>query len=146
VGLIKRLDSKTVFFDSAPFIYFFEDKLPYNELLTPVFLAVDAGTIHAVSSLITVVEVLSKPYGLEQWDLVKTYRKIFGRSSKVDVLPLTLETADLTAQIRGKYNVKMPDAIQWATATLHHVDYFLTNDKGFKVLNDDRVLIVDEYL
>jgi len=146
VGLIEMLDDKTVFFDTAPFIYVFENKLPYKKLLAPVFLAVDAGTIHAVSSLITVVEVLSKPYGLEQWDLIEKYRKVFGRLSKVAVLPLTLETADLTARVRGKYNLKTPDAIQWATAALYNVDYFLTNDKKFKVLNDDRVLIMDECL
>ena len=74
MGLIEMLQEKTVFFDTAPFIYVFENKLPYKQLLTPVFLAVDAGTIHAVSSLITVVEVLSKPYGLEQWDLIEKYR------------------------------------------------------------------------
>jgi len=140
------LDGKTVFFDTAPFIYVFENKLPYRNLLAPVFLAVDDGEINAVSSLITVVEVLSKPYGLEQWDLIKTYRNVFGNLSKIDVLPLTMETADLTAQIRGKYDLKTPDAIQWATATLYNVDYFLTNDKGFTILNDDRVLIVDEYI
>ena len=146
MGLINMLQEKTVFFDTAPFIYVFETKLPYKKLLTPVFLAVDAGTIRAVSSLITVVEILSKPYGLEQRDLIETYRQVFGRSSKIDVLPLTLETADLTAQVRGKYDLKTPDAIQWATAVLQNVDYFLTNDKRFKILNDDRVLIVDEYL
>jgi predicted nucleic acid-binding protein len=146
MGLIDTLDGKTVFFDTATFIYVFENKLPYKELLAPVFLAVDAGTIHAVSSLITVVEVLSKPYKFQQWNLIKIYREIFGRLSKITVLPLTLETADLAAQFRGKHNLKTPDAIQWATATLHNVDYFLTNDKEFKVLNDDRVLIVDEYL
>jgi predicted nucleic acid-binding protein len=146
VGLIEVLDGKNVFLDTAPFIYVFENKLPYKDLLAPVFLAVDAGTIHADSSLITVVEVLSMPYRLGQWDLVETYRKVFGHLSNVSVFPLTLETADLTAQIRGRYNLKTPDAIQWATATLQNVDYFLTNDKGFKVLNDDRVLIVDEYL
>ena len=146
MGLIEVLDEKTVFFDTAPFIYVFENKLPYKDLLTPVFLAVDAGTLHAVSSLITVVEVLSKPYGFKQWDLVKTYRRIFGRLSKIEVLPLTLESADMTAQIRGRYNLKTPDAIQWVTAVLYNVDYFLTNDRRFKVLNDDRVLIIDEYL
>ena len=146
MGLIDVLAGKNVFFDTAPFIYVFENKLPYKDLLSPVFLAVDDGTIHAVSSLLTVIEVLSKPYELEQWDLVEAYRKIFGHSSKINALPLTLETADLTAQVRGKYHLKTPDAIQWATAVLHNVDYFLTNDRGFKVLNDDRVLVVDEYL
>ena len=140
------LDGETIFFDTAPFVYVFENKLPYKNLLAPVFLAVDNGTIRAVSSLITIVEVLSKPYRLEQWELVKTYREIFGRSSKVDVLSLTLEIADMAAHVRGKYNLKTPDALQWATATLHNVDYFLTNDKGFKALNDDRVLVVDDYL
>ena len=146
MGLIEVLGGKNVFFDTAPFIYVFENKLPYKNLLTPIFLAVDDGKIHAVSSLITVIEVLSMPYRFEQWDLVETYRKIFGHLSKIDVLPLTMETTDLAAQVRGKHNLKTPDAIQWATATLHNVDHFLTNDKGFKVLNDDRVLVVDECL
>ena len=146
MGLIEILDGKKVFLDTAPFVYVFENKLPYKDLLVPVFLAIDNGTIHAVSSLVTVIEVLSKPYRFEQWTLVETYRKIFSHSSNIDVLPLTLETADLTAQVRGKYNLKTPDATQWATATLHDVDYFLTNDKGFTILNDDRVLVVDEYI
>ena len=146
MGLTEMLVGKTVFFDTAPFIYVFEDKQPYKDLLVPVFLAVDDGAIHAVSSLITAVEVLAKPYRAEQWDLVKKYRELFGSLSKINVLPLTLETADLTAQVRGKHGLKTPDAIQWATAKLHGVDYFLTNDKGFKVLSDNRVLIVDEYL
>jgi predicted nucleic acid-binding protein len=59
---------------------------------------------------------------------------------------MTLETADLVAQIRGKHGSKTPDAIQWATATLNEVDYFLTNDQGFKILNDDRILVIDEYI
>jgi len=57
VGLIEVLAGKSVFFDTAPFIYVFENKLPYKELLAPVFLAVDDGTIHAVSSLMSVIEV-----------------------------------------------------------------------------------------
>ena len=146
MGLIEMLDGKRVFLDTAPIVYVFENKMPYKDLLSPVFLAVDNGTVHAVSSLVTVVEVLSKPYRFEQWELVETYRKVFGCLSRIDVLPLTMETADLTAQVRGKCNLKTPDAIQWATATLHNVDYFSTNDKGFQVLNDDRVLVVDEYI
>ena len=146
MGLAEKLVGKTVFFDSSPFIYVFEDRQPYKKVLAPVFLAVDVGTIRAVSSLITAVEVLSKPYRFKQWDLVKQYRELFGRRSRIDVLPLTLESADLTAQIRGKHGLKTPDALQWATAKLHRVDYFLTNDKGFKVLNDSRVLLIDEYI
>ena len=146
MGLNEMLVGKTVFFDSAPFIYVFEDNPPYKKLLAPAFLAVDDGTIHAVSSLITVIEVLSKPYHLEQWDLVKRYRDFFGNQSKIELLPLTMEVADLTAQIRGQYGLKTPDAIQWATAKLYDVDYYLTNDLRFKTLNDKRILFVDEYL
>jgi len=144
--LTKILTGETVFFDASPFIYVFEEKQPYKKLLGPVFLGVDSGTVYAVSSLITISEVLTLPYRLGQWALIKTYREVFGRQSNITVLPMTLETADLTAQIRGKYGLKTPDAIQWATAKLHNVDYFLTNDQGFKILNDDRILIIDEYI
>ena len=146
MGLSEMLVGKTVFFDSAPFIYVFEDNPPYKKLLAPIFLAVDVNTIRAVSSLITVVEVLSKPYCLEQWGLVKRYHVFFGDQSKIKLLPQTMEVADLTARIRGQYGQKTPDAIQWATATLNNVDYYLTNDLRFKALNDKRILFVDEYL
>ena len=144
--LTRILAGKTVFFDASPFVYYFEDKQPYGDLLEPIFLDVQDDMIHAVSSLITVSEVLTLPYRLGQWDLIKTYSEVFGHQSNIEVLLMTLETADLTAQIRGKYGLKTPDAIQWATATLHKVDYFLTNDQGFKILNDDRILIIDEYI
>ena len=114
--------------------------------LAPIFLEVDVGTIRAVSSLITVVEVLSNPYRLEQWDLVKRYHVFFGDQSKIELLPLTMEVADLTARIRGQYGLKTPDAIQGATAKLNNVDYYLTNDQRFNVLNDKRILFIDEYL
>jgi len=146
MGLSEMLVGKTVFFDSAPFIYVFEDNPPYKKLLAPIFLAVDVGTIRAVSSLITVVEVLSKPYHLEQWNLVKRYHDFFGNQSKIEVFPLTMEIADFAANVRGQYGLKTPDAIQWATAKLNNVDYYLTNDLKFKVLNDKRILFVDEYL
>ena len=144
--LTKILMGETVFFDASPFIYYFEDKQPYGDLLAPIFLGLKNGSIDVVSSLITVSEVLTLPYRRGQWDLIKTYSEVFGHQSNIEVLPMTLETANLTAQIRGKYGLKTPDAIQWATATLHGVDYFLTNDQGFKILNDDRILIIDEYI
>jgi len=146
MGLSEMLVGKTVFFDSAPFIYVFEDNPPYKKLLAPIFLAVDDGTIHAVTSLMTVIEVLSKPYRFEQWDLIETYRDVFGSKPKIEVFPLTMEVADFAAKVRGQYGLKTPDAIQWATAKLNNVDYYLTNDMGFKVLNDERILFVDEYL
>ena len=146
VELTKILAGKTVFFEASPFIYYFEDKQPYGDLLAPIFLGLKNGSIDVVSSLITVSEVLTLPYRREQWNLIKTYREVFGKQSNITVLPMTLETADLTAQIRGKYGLKTPDALQWATAKLHNVDYFLTNDQGFKILNDDRILIIDEYI
>ena len=146
MDLAEMLTGKIVFFDSPPFVYVFEEKQPYKKLLEPVFLAVDSGAIHAVSTLVTMSEVMTIPYRYGQWELIKKYSEVFGRSSNVNVLSLTWEVADLTAQVRGKYRLKTPDAIQWATATLNEVDYFLTNDQGFKILNDNRILIIDEYL
>jgi predicted nucleic acid-binding protein len=144
--LAETLTGKIVFFDSPPFIYVFEEKQPYKKLLEPVFYAVDNGTIRAVSSRITVIEVLTKPYRFGQWNLAERYREVFSHQSNIGMLSLTQKTADLAAQIRGKHGLKTPDAIQWATAMLHKVDYFLTNDQGFKIVNDDRILIIDDFL
>jgi predicted nucleic acid-binding protein len=42
--------------------------------------------------------------------------------------------------------LKTPDAIQLAAALITSADYFLTNDIRLKVVNEIKVLVLEEYL
>lgn len=48
--------------------------------------------------------------------------------------------AETAAQLRAKYGLKTPDALQIATALEHHADYFLTNDHRLNSVTEINVI------
>jgi predicted nucleic acid-binding protein len=72
-------------------------------------------------------EVMVGPYKTRATAVTKQIREFF-ESSFVEVIPYTLETADLYAQIRADHGVSPPDAIHLACAAQAGTDLFLTND------------------
>ncbi len=61
---------KTVGLDTAPFIYFIEDVAPYADLLEPAFGLLEHQALRAVTSTITLAEILTKPLSEKQFGLV----------------------------------------------------------------------------
>jgi len=60
--LLKSLkDIGTVAIDTAPFIYYIEEHNDYIEAIAPLFDLISQGRITAYTSLITLIEVLTKP-------------------------------------------------------------------------------------
>ncbi len=45
---------------------------------------------------------------------------------------------------RAKYGLKMPGSIQITTAICASADYFFTNDIRLKVVNEIKILVLDE--
>jgi predicted nucleic acid-binding protein len=48
--------------------------------------------------------------------------------------------AEEAVRIRGRYNLKMPDAIIAATAVVHTADVLLTNDRSLTVIKEIHVV------
>jgi predicted nucleic acid-binding protein len=53
---------KTIFLDTAPVIYYVENKQPFSPLLEPFFAHIDRSVLTAVTSPITLAECLFYPY------------------------------------------------------------------------------------
>ena len=53
-------------------------------------------------------------------------------------------SAQRAAELRARYNLTLPDALQMAVALESGCDAFLTNDSGFKRVTELRGLILDE--
>lgn len=58
MGLVDELQGSRICIDTAPFIYFIEKDPKYLDIIRPLFAEIDAGKIHAVTSTITLLEVL----------------------------------------------------------------------------------------
>ena len=112
---IAGLNGQTVGVDTAPFIYFIEEHPVYLESMLTFFKAVEQGKIAAVTSTVTILEVLVQPFRHHDEDLAAEYRDILFYS-QLETYDITPSIAELSAQLRSQYTLRTPDAIQIATA------------------------------
>ena len=118
--------------DSMTLIYFIERHKTYQALLRPLFERIDGGEIAALSSCITLAEVLVRPIRARRFDLVRQYKDTLVRARNFRLLPVDGRIAEAGAEIRAQFGFRMPDALQLATALRGHADIYVTNDQALK--------------
>ena len=136
--------NSTIFFDTAPFIYYFEDNPNYGQLINQLLSSIYENNSSFVTSYITYIELITKPKQLGRDDIVAKYRDFFTNSDNLSLYPLNLIVSEKVAEIRAHYNFKTPDAIQIATALICGADYIITNDKAWKKITEVSVLILSD--
>ncbi|MBI4744996.1 MAG: PIN domain-containing protein [Deltaproteobacteria bacterium] len=145
MGLVDKLKGKRVCIDTAPIIYFIEKHPKYIDLLHPVFTAIDAGSIDAITSTVTLLEVLVLPLRNDDKALAKKYREVLLYSEGFTTYEMLHEVSELSAELRAKYNIKTPDAIQIATGILYGATFFLTNDPALEKVSEIKVMVLDDF-
>ena len=142
MGLIRSLYGKRIFLDTAPLIYYIEDNNIYVQKLNELFEV--KNRCRFVTSVITLSEVLVMPLKERKPELVKQYENILTNAENIDIYEINIQIAKESAQLRAKYQIKTPDAIQLATAQYCAVDYFLTNDLKLKSINKLQVITLND--
>lgn len=130
-------------FDTAPFIYFVEQHPRYVAVVREVIRRIDQGEIRGYTSVVTLTEVLTLPIRLGMTNLENEYRSFLLRSRYFRVLPITIDVAEYAADLRARYNLRTPDALQLAAAIRRGCDAFLTNDASLQRVGELRVLTLD---
>jgi predicted nucleic acid-binding protein len=146
VGWLDPLQGQLVGIDTAPLIYYIERNPQYLATVRPFFQALDGGRFTAVSSVITLAEVLVHPLRVGNPQLAQRYRRILQRAPNITTLAVTAHIAEEAAQLRATYNLRTPDALQIATAHNAGAAYFLTNDSRFSRVQGITVLDVDSLM
>ncbi len=131
-------------FDTPPLIYLVERHADYFDCLLFIMRAVDQGSIEGLTSTISLTEVLVQPLRKGSTDLVRRYEAVLTQSKNFRVESFTPKTARLAADLRARYNVRTPDAMQVATALEAGCDAFVTNDKDLRRVTEIAVWIVDD--
>jgi predicted nucleic acid-binding protein len=123
--------------DTAPLIYLLEDHPRFAAQFVALFEAAEQGRITIAISTITVAELLVGPLKLGQDALAKRYEKALGA---FDVIPVSLEIASTAARLRASTGLRLPDALQAATALETGAAALVTHDRDFSKLQGLRVL------
>ena len=121
----------TVTVDSAPIIYVLADRAPFAEQFVPLFEAANSDRIRIAISSTTVAEVLVGPLKTGNELLAESYRNALIGANGWNLVPLSAEIAVSAARIRAHHNLKLPDAIQLATALATDSNALITHDRDF---------------
>jgi predicted nucleic acid-binding protein len=130
--------------DTCIFIYAIEQHPVFAPTINPLFDLLADGHLRAVTSLLTLLEVLVLPLRQGHPELAAEYRKILTESSSLQLAPIDRNVVEQAADLRARYAIKLPDALQLATAKVARADVFLTNDKMLQRCTDVNVVLLDE--
>ncbi len=131
-------------FDTAPLIYFVERNPKYVDLMREVVRRVDGGQITGYSSMVALTEVLTKPKKVGDTKTESEYRDLLLHSRNFRLILIDSAIVERAADLRARYNLRTPDALQIAAALETGCQVFLTNDIQLKRVTELRVLILDE--
>lgn len=114
--------------DTAPLIYLLEDHPRFLPLFLGLFEADAAGDLRIAISTIALAEVLTGPLRHGHDALAQRYERALARYT---VAPVSSGIAALAARMRARYGLKLPDAIQLATALELDAAALVTHDRDF---------------
>jgi predicted nucleic acid-binding protein len=137
---------KIIALDTAPFIYFIEDAAPYAALIEPAFTLLENHKLRAVTSVITLAEILTKPLAEKKFSLVDEIKFALKTFTLLSIVPIDERLAEAAALMRARYGMRLPDALQIAAAIQSEATLFVTNDKRLKKIGGIEVLALFDYL
>ena len=103
-----------------------------------LFEAAERGQIQLALSTVTLAEVLTGPYKAGQTALAKRYETALGA---YQVVPLSAVVASLATQLRVQYRLRLPDAVQLASALNIGAAALVTHDRDFSSVQGLPVLM-----
>ncbi len=133
-----------LFLDTAPVIYYVEGNPTYLARVDDIFDRIDAGTLPAVTSPITLAECLVEPIRRGLAQAQQDFTDLIVSGANVTFMPLTDATARQSADLRARYNLTLADAFQVAAALGGGCNALLTNDLTLRRVREVQVLVLDD--
>jgi predicted nucleic acid-binding protein len=133
-------DRPVLVVDTAPIIYWLEAHPRLADRFAAVFEAAASGAASIVVSTVTLAEVLAGPLRTDNELLTARYREALTRSTGWQLCPLDADTAVEAARIRAAYRLRLPDAIQVATAIRVGAAALVTHDRALRRVRGLRIV------
>ena len=145
--LRRRLASHgAVFLDTCVFVYHLEGHPRYQPLTQELLAGVESGRYAAITSAVTVMELTVHPWRLDRPAVARQYEALLVHFPNLTLLDVTRDVARRAAQLRARYHIRPADALQVATALVHEVTAFVTNDRRPKRLEPLLdIIVLDDF-
>ena len=133
---------RVVGLDTMLFIYQFEKYNNFWQKTKIVFSGLEEGKFKGVTSVIGLIEILTKPKKEKNYLLVKEYQELLTGFPNLTIADVDLKIADLSSSLRAKYKLATPDAILVATALSHGATGFITADIGLRKIRELEMFVI----
>jgi len=137
---------RSVALDTSIFIYHVEENPRYVGLTQLIFSWFERHPASAVTSTITLMELLVQPYRDADERRINNFLTLLPAFPNISWVAPDIEIATIAAQIRAQHRLQTPDALQAATAIHRKATLFITNDPGFERLRNPEILLLDRFL
>ena len=146
--LSKRLArAKVIGLDTPLFIYFLENNTRYGELVRITINGIEKGRWQGITSTITLMELTVRPWQLGLEAVAREYEALLVNFPNLSIVDVDRTVARAAAQLRAKYNIPPPDALQVAASLSFGAKAFLTNDKRLVKLQDlIDIIVLDDFV
>jgi predicted nucleic acid-binding protein len=133
--------------DTSVFIYQLEANARYLPLTDLIFSWLEGPDSKAVTSTITMTELLVQPYRDDSDDQrVDVFYSLLTTYPNLGWIAPNLEIADVAARLRAVHLLRTPDALHAATAEHSGATGLITNDAAFERVKTFETLVLERHL
>jgi hypothetical protein len=108
VGPLTLPPTGSVYLDMTSLIYSVERTEPYRALLQPVWDNANPRAYSIVTSELTLLESLVKPFKTQDQKLVAAFRAVLLGATDVQLIPITRQILERAARLRATTSLKTP--------------------------------------
>ena len=145
VAITEVLSGHTrIMVDTAPIIYFIEENKRFKDITEGIFSRGPKSQLFLFSSVITLIEVLTYPLKKGNTEIARKYEDFLVHSQDFTLFQIDSIISKKAAELRARYGIKTPDAIQLAVACENNGSLFITNDKELKKIEEIEILVLDD--
>jgi predicted nucleic acid-binding protein len=130
---------QTFSLDTNIFIYYFAQHTQFGKAAKEIFENIVVGKIKAVTSIITLIEILSLKIPQKE---INKLKELYLETPNLTTLDVNQTIGIEAARIRREYGYRLPDAIQLATSLYTKADVFLTNDLKLQNFPEIKVKLI----
>lgn len=130
--------------DTACFIYHLSRHPSYAPVTAELFSMIEAGALAAVTSSLALIEILARPKELGNQAAAESYKVVLATFPNLELRRSDIAITEAAADLRVRYRLTTPEAIQLATAVVDGAEAFIGNNEALRAVTEIDIVLLDD--
>lgn len=135
---------KRVGLDTICFIYHLSRHPRYAVITADLFAMIEAGRLQAVTSSLALIEILTRPKQLGHHVAADSYKVVLSTFPNLELRRADVAITEQAADLRVRYRLPTPEAIQLATAIVDGAEAFIGNSEALRAVSEIEVVLLED--